>query len=214
MNIRKIRKFFKIRYSYDSVNRAFAKVRQELFDFQILTPSIEAVDCIWQELTFGLTINPERNPNKSDKLLDRIKSDIKDFGVFGFTTYKNKIYIPEYAWGRGMTTIVDVIRHEFAHAYANLYQYDSVFKGFALAFGGNYGEINPDCVKRKHCVSFYAEQSTQEDFAETFMFYLKFKGKIPSSFAEDKYIAKKWDFVRIFIKSLAKKEGNVSVYKR
>ena len=96
-----IRKFFTIKYSYDSVNRAFAKVRQELFDFQILTPSIESVDCIWQELTFGLTINPERTTNKSDNLLDRIKSGIRDLGIFGFTTYENKIYIPEYALDRG-----------------------------------------------------------------------------------------------------------------
>ena len=45
------------------------------------------------------------------------------------------------------------------------------------------------------CVSRYAASATQEDFAETFMFFLKYKGKIPARFANKPAIRKKWKAV-------------------
>ena len=48
-------------------------------------------------------------------------------------------------------------------------------------------------------VSDYAKTMPMEDFAETFMVYLKYKGKIPKSFTHKKLIAK-WSFIKRVIK--------------
>ena len=52
-------------------------------------------------------------------------------------------------------------------------------------------------------VSEYATDSTQEDFAETFMLFVKHKGKIPARFAKKPAIRKKWKTVAEIVKRVA-----------
>ena len=36
---------------------------------------------------------------------------------------------------------------------------------------------------------------TQEDFAETFMCYMKYKGKLPAKWSDNRAIRAKWSFI-------------------
>ena len=45
--------------------------------------------------------------------------------------------------------------------------------------------------------------ATQEDFAETFMLFVKHKGKIPTKFARKPAIRKKWKAVAEIVKRVA-----------
>jgi hypothetical protein len=97
-------------------------------------------------------------------------------------------------------TVVDVLRHEFAHAIADLYPL-AISRGgtFRAAFGGECGDNPSEYSKLPECdgtfVSVYAKKSTEEDFAETFMLYVKHKRKIPAKFAKNLAIRKKWEAV-------------------
>ena len=108
----------------------------------------------------------------------------------------------------GKANALDVIRHEFGHALADLYP-GALKKGglFRKAFGGAYGEDTAEeCVAEgwgDRYVSEYATSATQEDFAETFMLFVKHKGKIPARFAKKPAIRKKWKAVAEIVKRVA-----------
>ena len=103
---------------------------------------------------------------------------------------------------------MDVLRHEFGHALADRYP-AALKKGalFRKAFGGAYGDepargTDPSDWEGR-CVSAYAATATQEDFAETFMFYVKHKGKIPAKFAKKPALRKKWKVMAEIVRRVA-----------
>ena len=121
------------------------------------------------------------------------------------------VYLPIAAFWRDLgvkANALDVIRHEFGHALADLYP-GALKKGglFRAAFGGAYGEDPAEeCVAAgwgDRYVSEYATSATQEDFAETFMLFVKHKGKIPAKFAKWPVIRKKWKAVAEIVKRVA-----------
>lgn len=103
---------------------------------------------------------------------------------------------------------LDVFRHEFGHALADLYPGALKKDGtFRAAFGGSYGEEpaeerGVDGWEERY-VSEYATSATQEDFAETFMLFVKHKGKIPARFARKSAIRRKWNAVAAIVKAVA-----------
>lgn len=105
----------------------------------------------------------------------------------------------------GRTRALDVIRHEFGHALAD--RYGKFFRGgiFKEAFGASYGEkkvFDGEDWSDEH-VSEYASSMTQEDFAETFMLYLKHKGRMPVRYRGKRVVAKKWKAVARIVRSIA-----------
>ena len=101
--------------------------------------------------------------------------------------------------------MTDVLRHEFGHALEgkfSKYFHDERFKKF---FGAEYGVI---AVARdgdeRNYVSNYARKYTQEDFAETFMLFLKHKGVLPREFSRRKAIRLKWETVAAICHEIAK----------
>ena len=102
----------------------------------------------------------------------------------------------------------DVFRHEFAHAIVDFYP-GAVSRGgtFRAAFGGACGaepaERRGVPGWEERYVSEYATKSTEEDFAETFMLFVKHKGKIPAKFARRPAIRKKWKAVAEIVKRVA-----------
>ena len=56
-------------------------------------------------------------------------------------------------------------------------------------------------------VSEYAMRDTREDFAETFMLFLKHKGKLPAKFATKPAIKKKWAAVAEIVKRVRASEN-------
>jgi hypothetical protein len=120
--------------------------------------------------------------------------------------YEGKMYIPRISLAHLANTqddsLRDVIRHEYAHAFAHYYP-QLIFKTeFSKVFGGSYNYEKPSKMHPDAYASEYAKTIPMEDFAETFMIYLKRKGKMPKLYTHKKLIAK-WRFVDKVIKKAA-----------
>ena len=78
---------------------------------------------------------------------------------------------------------------------------------FREAFGGVYSDKPaPDIDPANWEFDFvtqYATDSTREDFAETFMLFVKHKGKLPAPFKGKPVILKKWKAVAEIVKRVA-----------
>lgn len=187
----------KIYTSFDEVTYAYDKVRMELYNMGVL----------W-----------------SESKLDKVESTYLTIapisavaGYMGFYQPATKtiefpsVYLPIEALWKSLSlkaSTVDVFRHEFGHALADLYP-RALSKGglFRAAFGGIYGE---DPAEERgvdgwedRYVSEYATSGTQEDFAETFMLFVKHKGRIPTQFKGKPVIVKKWKAVAEIVKRVA-----------
>ncbi len=102
----------------------------------------------------------------------------------------------DYFQGRDKVSLVDILRHEFGHAYADVNRRRIETKCFEKAFGFPHDveyaegfEYDPE-----HHVTQHAAVSTGEDFAEVFWKFLKHKGKLPRQHHTSPII-KKWEFV-------------------
>lgn len=98
--------------------------------------------------------------------------------------------------GSAMTSIRDVLRHEYAHAYADTHRATMRTPAFKNAFQTPHKinavwswEYDPEIF-----VSEYAATNSGEDFAETFMIYVKHKGVLPYKY-QYPAIEAKFDFV-------------------
>jgi hypothetical protein len=91
-------------------------------------------------------------------------------------------------------TLRDVLRHEWAHAIASVHRAAFRSQRFKEAFGGPHGWDFSWIYDPDHHVSTYASTATSEDFAETFMFYLKHRGRLPTRF-NTPVIRRKWRFI-------------------
>ena len=101
--------------------------------------------------------------------------------------------------------MTDVLRHEFGHALEGKFSKFFHDERFRKAFGGEYGVI---AVARdgdeRNYVSSYARKITQEDFAETFMLFMKHKGILPRELSRRKAIRLKWETVAAICQDIAK----------
>lgn len=92
---------------------------------------------------------------------------------------------------------IDVIRHEYGHAFAHYYR--EIIEGapsFIRAFGGDY--FDEEKLYELPATSFiteHAKSQPMEDFAETFMVYLQFKGELPVQY-KNRALKRKWNFIR------------------
>lgn len=103
----------------------------------------------------------------------------------------------DYFRGRPSTSVLDVLRHEYGHAYADVNRWRIETKKFERAFGyrhewwaGYEMEYDPE-----YHVTEYAATAPGEDFAEVFWLYLKHKGKLPRRFEDRQPIRWKWLFI-------------------
>jgi len=124
-------------------------------------------------------------------------------GCYGWFMPEGDIYVPavngaqlsDFFLGHH-TRLTDVLRHEWAHALADRRPRLVETKRFRSVFGAAYdspgpaGEYHPD-----HHLTPYAATNPSEDFAETFHFYLRHKGRLPLRLREKPVIARKWSFV-------------------
>ena len=181
--------------SFGDMSRAYNKARVELIRLGLLWDGskLDKVQCIYDPFDWHGLIR-----------------------WMGFYQYDDRnIHFPAVYngldWSLGWTdknSAIDVLRHEFAHALAHRYP-KALRDGdlFKKAFGGSYGDrtargTDPDDWEGR-CVTEYAATQTQEDFAETFMLYLKHKGNIPAKFAKKPAIRKKWNAVEKIIRRVA-----------
>ena len=122
---------------------------------------------------------------------------------YGWFMPEGDIYVPavngaqlsDYVLGQH-TRLTDVLRHEWAHALADRRPRLVETKRFGRVFGGSYDspdpawEYDPD-----HHLTPYAATNPCEDFAETFHFYLRHKGRLPLRLQAKPVIVRKWDFI-------------------
>ena len=109
------------------------------------------------------------------------------------------IYIPKWVLAQGIWqnrgSLRDVIRHEYGHALAHYYpEMIEHSKSFEKIFGGNYYSYVPTQMEREAFISKYASTLPMEDFAETFMVFVRRKGIIPANIINKKLLAK-WKFI-------------------
>lgn len=135
---------------------------------------------------------------------------------------EHTIYIPSYAPTEAYVpggTLVDTIRHEFGHCWAAIDPKLFSKKWFKEAFGFRYWDENPlgyDLYKvfSKHAdskfkaspyyqdyVSAYALSAPYEDFAETFMVFLKYRNRL-EVFSKRPGLYKKLTSIKKIVKTL------------
>ena len=118
-------------------------------------------------------------------------------------TIRTAVLDPRYSERR----MVDILRHEFGHALSDKYSRFFNDDVFIKAFGDVCGDsvVAKEGDERNY-VSDYARTNTSEDFAETFMLYMKYKGKLPKKFSRRKAIKAKWAAVETICEKIAAKK--------
>lgn len=93
------------------------------------------------------------------------------------------------------TRLTDILRHEWAHAIADVYPDLVESDHFVRCFGGEYEDLRRVHHDPNHHVTRYASVMPCEDFAEVFHFYLRHGGRIPLRLSHKKIIVRKWKFI-------------------
>lgn len=124
-------------------------------------------------------------------------------GSYGWFQPDGHIHVPaitiaqlsDFFEGRH-TRLTDVLRHEWAHALADRRPRLVENRTFRSVFGGAYDGQDPvlDYDPGRHLTR-YAATMPCEDFAETFQFYLRHKGRLPVRLANKPHLIRKWAFV-------------------
>lgn len=149
------------------LDRAFARAREDLRDVGLLDDGkyLDRIDCERHLMPAGLW--------------NEMGCHYHDPGMFRWLGYApGVIYIPINSpteARRHGHTLADVVRHEFAHAWHWLDRKHVGAAWFRDAFGGHYDHewrVRPE-FDRADFASEYATTSPSEDFAETFMLFLK-----------------------------------------
>ena len=166
--------------------RAFDDVCRELRDAGLMPHGgeLEGVCCEWHPVEiggFGTTGH-----------------GLGDFAAEGY--YWNRtIHLPAWGfWFCSADGIRNVVRHEFGHALADIFRAEFSKPVFRRAFGGPCGRRTVARFKRnweESCVSKYAAKNTEEDWSETFMLFLRHKGRMPARFRGLPVIEAKWKAV-------------------
>ena len=116
------------------------------------------------------------------------------------------IYIPQWVlmqtFWQDRGSLRDILRHEYGHALAHYYpKLIQRSADFREVFGGSYHGERRAPFEDGTFVSDYAMESPAEDFAETFMVYLRLRGKLPAGFTSPA-LKRKWKFIGRLAKAL------------
>jgi hypothetical protein len=116
------------------------------------------------------------------------------------------IYIPSWILAQGFWqyrgSLRDIIRHEYGHALAHYYP-ELIINSthFKNVFGSNYYDYSPMEMNPTSYIPKYAATMPSEDFAETFMVYVRRNGILPKSIT-DKKLIQKWSFIKTTCKNV------------
>lgn len=113
-------------------------------------------------------------------------------------------HLGDYLYGYH-TRLSDIMRHERAHALAEIHPAFFDCPAFVRCFGGEYGSTRPavDFHRDRHLTP-YAATSPCENFAETFHFYLRHKGRLPVRLQDRLAIVRKWRFIQLMARRISR----------
>jgi hypothetical protein len=92
-------------------------------------------------------------------------------------------------------SLCDVVRHEYGHALAFCFPRLIRNKSFRTAFGAPHDSNRTSSYTMGVHLTEYAASSPAEDFAETFMFYLRDGGRLRQCY-QTAPIRRKWKFIQ------------------
>lgn len=125
------------------------------------------------------------------------------YGFFDPSTRTGAINIPSVSlstlrdllMARAYVSLRDILRHEYAHAVEHCHRALIHSSRFEDAFGAAHNDQIEVEFDPEYHVSVYASTSAgQEDYAETFMMFVKYGGELPSRF-NTRAIQRKWRFI-------------------
>jgi hypothetical protein len=94
------------------------------------------------------------------------------------------------------TRLTDILRHEWAHALAAVHPDFVRCPQFIRTFGGEYDDkAGPWEFSPERHLTWYASTAPSEDFAETFHFYLRHKGRLPLRLTGRSILIRKWRYI-------------------
>lgn len=99
------------------------------------------------------------------------------------------------------TPLSDVLRHEYGHAFAHCYPKLVKCREFKSAFSAHHDSLKPFQYSPETHFSTYAATNPGEDFAETFMLYVKRRGVLPRKNLTA-VLRRKWRFVGSAIRAV------------
>jgi hypothetical protein len=182
----------KLSVSITQLNRALYKVQNELY-----------INGLWNE----------GSPLTEVEIIIDSMPTLFNLGIFTHAVSKYKhymgykegiIYITKFSIGylenSKYSSVRDLVRHEYAHAFAEKYDHLIRKKLFEITFGDRYYSAKMNKMSDDAYFTEYAKENSMEDFAETFMLYLKWKGKLPKKFT-NKQLIKKWNYVENVLKT-------------
>ncbi len=139
-----------------------------------------------------------------DPPIQEIETCLVAFGIpYGWQHYRGSghINIPRISfsrltdlWTGSYTSLRDILRHEFGHALADTHRGLFRSRRFSDAFGASHDSEVEWEHDPKHHVSLYAAANPAEDFAESFMIYVRHHGRLPSKLATTT-VRRKWRFI-------------------
>ena len=158
-------------FSEAKLARAYNKVRDELRGLRLLDDGwyLDDIECMAHWDPSALFVRECARVYDDEVSWPGSWVGFKPGTIYVFAAAPVEAYVPG-------GTLIDVIRHEFAHAWA--WRDRPFFRGrwFRDAFGATYHTApwsNPDDFDATDYVSEYATSQAKEDFAETFMVYLR-----------------------------------------
>ena len=173
------------------LNHAMADVIRDLDAVGVWSERLHAVDVylVWAGTAYGWKYDGARGHIEIPAVsLSRVGSEVFGFGQ--------------------KCGLRDVVRHEYGHAVADLYPRLTRTRQFVQVFGGSYARKHQGrgCDATEDYVSSYAATRPCEDFAETWMYYIKHRGRLPSRF-HSRAVRQKWRFVQHTAKAIASGNG-------
>jgi hypothetical protein len=183
--------------TYERTNKALMSVQNELYKIGLWNEGslLTNVEVIWYPLAHLKMYDVEGIFFHGTTFFDR---------AMGFKTgkiYIPSVVIPNIIWQESHS-LKDVIRHEYAHAFEHCYpDLISNSKEFEKIFGGNYYYYEPSQMEGEAYISNYAKTMPMEDFAETFMVFVRKQGVLPTKYSNVK-LKRKWEFISKIIKQV------------
>jgi hypothetical protein len=164
-------------YSFNQLKYALNIVQDELIEHHFFDIKLSKIDVIWVPYS----------------------------SAYGFQKYYStgEIVIPCLSKAKFIelfsspyVSLKDILRHEYAHAFAFTHKKLLKAKEFKIAFGADHDNTNYiHEFTDELFISEYAATNAMEDFAETFMYYLEYGGKLPKKY-KSATIKNKWHFIK------------------